>query len=589
MVKSVHLSNEVGNLTVTSSTWVLMVSLFFVVRMALRNVGLTVRSHRAFQSLIVIAGLFLSTANTGFSQNSARIQFANIAAASAWDTVDIYAGSTLLVNDLAFEKATNFLTVTLPFVNRLTITPGNLMKVLAQVDVSLSANRNYAITLYEKGTTAAPELAAHVDETALTAPVASNAAEVRFVHLSPRVPALDMVMRDPMFMFVSGLRFENQTLYVSLNPVEYYFEVKEAGTTNILSTNRLSLQAYRGSVVRVLTYGNATTPRDLKMLAILANGSTFTVDYAPVARVQYINTLVDTVDIYKNNSLFADNARYGSAMPYKNVPALTDIRVAVSNWRNANPLSTPPFGTFPIVFENGKTYMAVSGGERSNASAPLNMFFCNYARETTRDANMAGVLFFNGAFNAGTLNVVPTASTTAWFQNVAYGRFSEFYQEMQPINHRLRLMSGSSTLLEFSLNLDSLRGRTITLYATQRPDGNRSGLDIWAAMPNGTTARLAGTTAENTVLPESGVAVYPNPAQAILNMDITLKSAAIVSCQIINVLGQLINLQNLGQQSAGRQIYNIDVTDLVTGTYYIRINAGHDVVTKPFIVSESYR
>lgn len=589
MIQSVHSDNKnVDSLAIIPRVWVAFLS--FGVWVTLQHIGFSMRLRRIFGALVLALGLFFGVSINAVAQSSARIQFANIAPSPAWDTIDIYAGSTLLVNDLVFEKATAFLTVNLPFVNRLTIRPGNLMMVLAQVDVNIQANRNYAVTFYEKGTAIAPELAAHVDETALTVPVAPNAAEVRFVHLSPRVPALDMVMRDPMFMFVGGLRFENQTLYVSLNPIEYFFEVKEAGTTNILSTNRLSLQAYRGEAMRVLIYGNVTTPRDLKMLAVLASGSTFTVDYAPLARAQYINTLVDTVDIYKNGSLFADNARYGSAMPYKNVPALTDIRVAVSNWRNANPLSTPPFGTFPIVFENGKTYVAVSGGERGNASAPLNMFFCNYARETTRDASMAGVLFFNGAFNAGTLSVVPTGSTTAWFQNVAYGRFSEFYQEMQPISHRLRLMSGGSTLLEFPLNLDSLRGRTITLYATQRPGSNRNGVDIWAAMPNGTTARLASTTStENAILPEGGVTVYPNPAQAILNMDIILKTSTTLDYRIVNALGQTINFRNLGQQHAGRQIYNIDVTGLVTGSYYIRINAGHDVVTKPFIISESYR
>lgn len=88
------------------------------------------------------------------------------------------------------------------------------------------------------------------------------------------------------------------------------------------------------------------------------------------------------------------------------------------------------------------------------------------------------------------------------------------------------------------------------------------------------TEELAGLAAFN---------IFPNPARDQLNISYYLKSSAIVSIEIRNLLGQTLFRQPAGQNVRGNQLHTIDLADWVNGPYLLLINFGEYTVEKRFI------
>ncbi|HYG52036.1 MAG TPA: T9SS type A sorting domain-containing protein, partial [Flavobacteriales bacterium] len=77
------------------------------------------------------------------------------------------------------------------------------------------------------------------------------------------------------------------------------------------------------------------------------------------------------------------------------------------------------------------------------------------------------------------------------------------------------------------------------------------------------------------------VNMYPNPASTQLNVDLNLKEAADVNTQIINSKGQLIYTQQNGNSNAFHLNYNTSA--LENGVYFLRIQYGDAVFSRPFL------
>ena len=79
-------------------------------------------------------------------------------------------------------------------------------------------------------------------------------------------------------------------------------------------------------------------------------------------------------------------------------------------------------------------------------------------------------------------------------------------------------------------------------------------------------------------------AVYPNPAQNRVNIDLNMDKTELVEVSILNTLGQVIVNKQFGNIS-GANTLNIDLDNLSQGLYFVKIKVGDKIYTKPLQVN----
>lgn len=144
--------------------------------------------------------------------------------------VDIYANDKLIVSNLAFGEYTDYLPV---------------------------PEGNYKISLYVAGTKDAPVLTdmLTVDKNSiLTVAAVGNLSDIefrsisdadqvkktgkamiRFLHLSPNAPPVDITLPDGTVVF-SNIPFKHITSYIDVMPMNYTLQVRVAGTDDVVLT-----------------------------------------------------------------------------------------------------------------------------------------------------------------------------------------------------------------------------------------------------------------------------------------------------------------------------------------------------------------
>ena len=78
------------------------------------------------------------------------------------------------------------------------------------------------------------------------------------------------------------------------------------------------------------------------------------------------------------------------------------------------------------------------------------------------------------------------------------------------------------------------------------------------------------------------ISVYPNPTSGQLFVDIEIAKQASVNLELINSIGQTLQLQKLLPFS-GRKTMDLQIEDLPTGTYLLKISSGSQITTKTII------
>ena len=144
--------------------------------------------------------------------------------------VDVYANDTLLVQNLAYGKNTGYMMVpagTYQVTIYATGTKAN--PVLSKM---LTVGRNDVVTAAAAGMLQSIELLAIPDADIQSV---SNKALVRFIHLSPNAPAVDITLPDGMILF-SNVAFKHMTDYIPVNQMTYTLQVRVAGTDQVVLT-----------------------------------------------------------------------------------------------------------------------------------------------------------------------------------------------------------------------------------------------------------------------------------------------------------------------------------------------------------------
>lgn len=84
----------------------------------------------------------------------------------------------------------------------------------------------------------------------------------------------------------------------------------------------------------------------------------------------------------------------------------------------------------------------------------------------------------------------------------------------------------------------------------------------------------------------SSLNLYPNPTNAFLNVAFELEQADHITIDIVNLAGQVILSKDLGTISTGYTLENIDVANLSSGFYLVKINTTNSQVVRKITITE---
>jgi len=144
--------------------------------------------------------------------------------------VDIYANDKLIVNNLSYGNYTDYLPI-----------PEGMYKISLYVAGTkdspvlsnmLTVNKNSILTVAAVGNLSDIGLLAINDANEVKK---TGKAMIRFLHLSPNAPAVDITLPNGTVIF-SNISFKHITPYIDVMPMNYTLQVRVAGTANVVLT-----------------------------------------------------------------------------------------------------------------------------------------------------------------------------------------------------------------------------------------------------------------------------------------------------------------------------------------------------------------
>ena len=191
----------------------------------------------AMAILVLVASMVLVVAPASAATNPGFAWIRVAHASPDAPAVDIWVNGQVVVSNLAFAKVTGYLLVPAGDYN-IKVTPtGATTPVVIDANVTLEKNKAY--TVAARNPLATITASVFVDDNSMPA---AGQARVKFIHLSPDAPAVDV--------YANGTKiFDNISYPNAANPIEvregqYDLEVKVAGTgTVVLTVNDVDLAA----------------------------------------------------------------------------------------------------------------------------------------------------------------------------------------------------------------------------------------------------------------------------------------------------------------------------------------------------------
>ena len=300
-------------------------------------------------------------------------------------------------------------------------------------------------------------------------------------------------------------------------------------------------------------------------------------------------------DIYVNGQLALDNFAFRTATPFLPFDANVAYSVAVAPGTSTS--VGDALATFPIQLPAGR-YIAVANGVLNPANFAANsdadadpIGFTIYPVSDVRGAAGAAgnvdILVFHGATDAPKVDIL--AGTTRLIEGLSYGDWSS-YLSVPAAAYTLGVApAGDAAIANFDVDLTSLSDRAIAVLASGFlvPGANNDGpaFALLAVLPDGQTLVINPVTANVAELaPLPAASIAPNPVSASADVTFSLPADANVTVTISSAAGMIVSQTSIGNLIAGEQRLPLRTSELATGAYYVRIQAGQYGTTLPLTI-----
>ncbi len=85
---------------------------------------------------------------------------------------------------------------------------------------------------------------------------------------------------------------------------------------------------------------------------------------------------------------------------------------------------------------------------------------------------------------------------------------------------------------------------------------------------------------KRTLAPGGDVNVFPNPAGATTSVAYSLSSMVNVTVELTDLLGRIIQQNNLGEHAAGEYQYQMNLAGVSSGMYLVSLRINDEVVSR---------
>lgn len=211
------------------------------------------KTIRNFLGLLAVSAVFVACDKDDENDDMSTSQVMVVHASPNAPNVDVRVNNSIALTNVAYPNNSNYTRLTSGSTN-IKVSPTGTTTNVIDATVNLEANKNYSVFAIDS----VSKIKAAVVMDDLTAP-ASGKAHVRFFHLSPNAPAVDIAITGGSVLFGNRM-FNDQATNMSLanftpvNAGAYNLEVRAAGTnTVVLSLPNINLTA--GKIYTVFAKG----------------------------------------------------------------------------------------------------------------------------------------------------------------------------------------------------------------------------------------------------------------------------------------------------------------------------------------------
>ncbi|NJL76527.1 MAG: DUF4397 domain-containing protein [Saprospiraceae bacterium] len=239
--------------------------------------------------------------------------------------------------------------------------------------------------------------------------------------------------------------------------------------------------------------------------------------------IQFIhNAPSESIDIYVNGILYANNLLFRKGTAYLELPASeVTIQIAAPDSGGA----ADAFAVFPLSLAPATSYIAMFGGEQSG-SKPLELFLLEGAEQYASTANTVAATFVNGALFSSSLHL--NFMGTSIFEDVAYGEFTSLLS-LPLLKYEITVSKTDALktpLCAHTLDITPWAGRSLVIFSSGYTDGSVPSLGTYAILFDGTSFPLENLPIETPIKTAQVQFIHHAPTE---NLDIYLEDTLFIN------------------------------------------------------------
>ncbi len=561
--------------------------------------------------LCVAAAVGLTTVAS--AQQSAKLQIIHNAADKAAAVVDIYVGSELAVDNVAFQSATPYGDVPAGIPLRVGIAPGastSVADTIASFTVTLEPNVTYiavANGVLTPDAFAPNPAGASIGFTLFPianarteAAIATNV-DILVFHGVTDAPAVDIYAGPN--KVVGALGYGEASSYLPVPPGVYPIAVAPAGGSPIARYTADVTNLVGQSVTIVasgfLDAGANGGGSPFGLYAVTAEGGPFIPlppqQNEPKARVQIVHNAADPaaakVDVYVNGELAVDDFAFRTVTPTLELDPGKDYVIGVAPSTSTSVADTLtsftvalPVGRY-VVFANGLV-MPGFAPNPSGASTAFTIFPITGIRPVAQSEGNIDFIVFHGVTDAPAVDVRVGADNIV--ENLAYGKHTD-YISVPAAEYVVGVApTGGDVIASYRVPGTALAGQSAVIFASGflNPGANMGGAGFGLyALVAGNVLPLPVATASVEELPTLPSAVIaPNPGSDQITTRFTMPGDGDVHIRLSSITGTSIMETTVSGLAAGDHALPLRVDAIAAGGYLVTIDAGTHRSVLPFTI-----
>lgn len=421
----------------------------------------------------------------------ANLQLIHESPDPAATVVDVYVNDQLLVDDFSYRTATPFVDVPAEVALNVDIAPGDSsgaedsVAQLGPIELDAGTNTVGVVTgvVDTVGLPAIPggpdtALQLELIDDARLEPSDASRDEVLVFHAGPDIPAADVVV-DRETDAVEALAFREATQYLPLSAGIHTLDVFDAKNDRRLDSFQTP-ELSGGAVFVVVASGFLADQdralADFRLYAYPPSGGPG-IELQQAGRLQLVHnspdTAAQTVDLYVDGALIADDLSFREATPFLTFPSEIALDLAIAPAESDS--ADDAVFTRSASLGAGGSFLAVASGvvdpsqfEPNPAGADISLSLpIGVTNELSENWDFAQITPFHGVTDAGPIDVVTAAAKTTLVDDLGYGEFGErFFGEPTVIQLDITTADQNQTLASLTVDLSVFEGSGLGLVAS---------------------------------------------------------------------------------------------------------------------------